>query len=129
MRPKLAFIPNRPLNAAGMRVDPPPSLAVAIGTIPAATAAAEPPLDPPGVTAGSQGLRVVPHARVEVKHTEPNSGDAVLPTTTAPACRRRATSSSSRVTAGLSLKSRDPFDVGSPAPSRRSLTPIGTPAS
>ena len=30
-----------------MRIEPPPSLACAIGTMPAATAAAEPPLEPP----------------------------------------------------------------------------------
>ena len=38
-------------------MDPPPSLAVASGTIPAATAAAEPPLEPPGVRQRSHGLR------------------------------------------------------------------------
>ena len=61
-RPKLAFIPTRPVNEAGIRVDPPPSLAVENGTSPAETAAAEPPLEPPGVTAGFQGLRVTPSA-------------------------------------------------------------------
>ncbi len=43
-----------------MRIEPPPSLACAIGTIPAATAAAEPPLEPPAVRPVSQGLRVGP---------------------------------------------------------------------
>jgi hypothetical protein len=60
-----------------MRVEPPPSLAVAIGTSPAETAAAEPPLDPPGVRDGSHGLRVIPHAFVFVKLSVPNSGAAV----------------------------------------------------
>src|SRR3954447_21242212 len=91
MRPKLDFIPTRPLKAAGMRIEPPPSLAVANGTRPAATAAAEPPLDPPGVRLVSHGLRVVPHAFVSVKAVIPNSGDAVLPTGTAPAARSRPT--------------------------------------
>jgi hypothetical protein len=35
------FRPTRPLHAAGMGIDPPPSLACAIGTTPAATNAAE----------------------------------------------------------------------------------------
>src|SRR5438067_10646921 len=74
MRPKLAFRPTRPVNDAGMRVDPPPSLAVQNGTMPDATAAADPPLDPPGVRSGFHGLRVVPHALVWVKATVPNSG-------------------------------------------------------
>ena len=43
-----------------MRIDPPPSLPWASGNMPAATAAAAPPLDPPGVRVGSHGLRVIP---------------------------------------------------------------------
>ncbi len=43
-----------------MRIDPPPSLAWAIGTMPAATAAAEPPLEPPVECSVFQGLRVGP---------------------------------------------------------------------
>jgi hypothetical protein len=88
MRPYEGFMPNRPENAAGIRVEPPPSLAVAAGTSPAATAAADPPDDPPGVRETSHGLRVVPQAFVDVKHVMPNSGAAVLPTGTAPAARR-----------------------------------------
>ena len=42
----------------GMRIDPPPSPACATGTIPLATAAAEPPLDPPELRVVSHGLRV-----------------------------------------------------------------------
>ena len=37
----------RPEKEAGMRIDPPPSEAPAIGKIPAATAEAAPPDDPP----------------------------------------------------------------------------------
>ena len=43
-----------------MRIEPAPSPAEAIGTRPAATAAPEPPLEPPGVRCGFQGLRVTP---------------------------------------------------------------------
>ena len=74
-----------------MRVEPPPSLAVQKGTSPAATAAADPPLEPPGVRVRSHGLRVVPHAFVWVKAVTPNSGAAVLPMGTAPAARKRPT--------------------------------------
>src|SRR5437016_4925273 len=38
--------PKTPQQEAGILIDPPPSLACAIGTIPQATAAADPPLDP-----------------------------------------------------------------------------------
>ena len=43
-----------------MRIEPPPSLAWAIGTMPEATAAAEPPEEPPVVRSGFQGLRQGP---------------------------------------------------------------------
>ena len=58
--------PTSPVYAAGRRVDPPPSVPRASGTLPAATAATEPPLEPPGVNAGFQGLRVVPNRRLPV---------------------------------------------------------------
>ncbi len=59
-RCRVGFSPTRPQLEAGMRIEPPPSLAWAIGTIPAATAAAEPPLEPPGERSVFQGLRLGP---------------------------------------------------------------------
>ncbi len=81
--------PTRPQHEAGIRIEPPPSLAWATGTIPDATAAPEPPDDPPGVRPVSQGLRVGPNRRDSVTGTIPNSGEAVRPTKTKPASRRR----------------------------------------
>jgi hypothetical protein len=103
MRPKLGLWPTRPLKDAGMRVEPPPSLAVARGTSPPATAAALPPLEPPGVRVGSHALRVVPQALVRVNCSVPNSGAAVLPIGMAPAARRRATWIESWSTGGRPL--------------------------
>ena len=57
IRWRVGFSPNRPQQLAGIRIEPPPSLAWAIGTMPEATAAAEPPLEPPVVRSVSQGLR------------------------------------------------------------------------
>ncbi len=57
-RPRDALSPTRPEKEAGMRVEPPPSDDMLIGTMPAATAAAEPPDEPPGVRARFHGLRV-----------------------------------------------------------------------
>ena len=53
-------MPDVPVKPAGMRIEPPPSVPRASGAIPAARAAALPPLDPPGVRDGSQGFRVIP---------------------------------------------------------------------
>ena len=60
--------------------------------MPTATAAAEPPDEPPGVRSGFHGLRVTPWRYVRVQLTDPYSGDVVSPTSTAPAARNRAAS-------------------------------------
>ncbi len=60
MRPRDGMKPNTPQQLAGMRSEPPMSLPCAAGTTPAATAAAAPPDEPPGVSAGSHGLRAAP---------------------------------------------------------------------
>ena len=91
-RPKLTLKPKSPQYADGMRIDPPPSLPVQIGIMPTATAAAEPPDEPPGVRSGFHGLRVTPWRYVRVQLTEPYSGEVVSPTSTAPAARSRAAS-------------------------------------
>ena len=74
-----------------MRSEPPPSLPWATGTNPAATAAAEPPEEPPGVWSSSHGLRVGPVCRGSVVGRIPNSAMFVVPMTTKPAARSRRT--------------------------------------
>src|SRR5690625_4244060 len=56
-RPYVGFMPTTPQNAAGWRTEPPVSEPSENGTYPAATAAADPPDDPPGTAFVSQGLR------------------------------------------------------------------------
>ena len=48
--------PNKPVNEAGIRIDPPPSAPIAAVANPAETVAAAPPLDPPGVIEVSHGF-------------------------------------------------------------------------
>src|SRR6202023_3810303 len=67
LRARVGFRPNRPQHEAGTRIEPPPSVACAIGSMPAATAAAAPPLEPPALCAGFQGLRVGPNHRGSVE--------------------------------------------------------------
>src|SRR6267143_102367 len=71
-------------------MEPPVWLPTASGTMPAATAAAEPLEEPPGVWPGWCGLRVLPGVRVA------NSVVTVLPMMTAPAARRRSVTAASR---------------------------------
>ena len=86
----MGFTPTRPHNAAGWRIDPPVSLPRARGVMPAATAAAEPPDEPPGTREGSSGLRVGPKAEFSVEEPMANSSRFVLPTGTAPAASNRS---------------------------------------
>ncbi len=93
-RARDALNPKRPHEAAGMRIDPPPSDPCAIGTIPAATAAAAPPDDPPAVRSRSQGLRVgPPWTAASVAGPMPPSGAVVRAKRTTPVARIRTTSS------------------------------------
>jgi hypothetical protein len=95
-------------------MDPPPSLAPAHGTMPAATAAADPPDDPPGVRCRSHGLRAGPQASDSVIPFAPNSGRLVLPKMTRPASIQRCTMVECSAT-GVDIRARDPCELGSPA--------------
>ena len=59
-RPYVGFRPTMPQNAAGQRTEPPVSVPRARSARPDATAAAEPPEEPPGTRETSRGLRVGP---------------------------------------------------------------------
>src|SRR6516164_8387294 len=72
--PRDGLRPKSPQQDAGMRIEPPPSLACAAGTIPAATAAAAPPDEPPEVRDKSHGLRVGPNMAGSVTGSSPISG-------------------------------------------------------
>ena len=58
--PVPGLMPKSPQAAAGMRTEPSPSVPCASGTIADATAAADPPDEPPGVRRRSHGLRAIP---------------------------------------------------------------------
>ena len=59
--------------------------------MPEATAAAAPPLEPPGVWSVFHGLRVGPHARGSVTGRLPSSGEFERPRLISPVSRNRAT--------------------------------------
>ena len=58
--------------------------------VPAASAAPEPPEDPPTAKSGFHGLRVTPQIREWVKPAHENSGAVTLAWTMAPASRMRS---------------------------------------
>jgi hypothetical protein len=62
-----------------------------MGTMPEATAAAVPPLEPPGVTLASHGFSVGPYKTGSVEMDQPFSGAFDLPTSTSPAALIRLT--------------------------------------
>src|SRR3954468_22510952 len=78
-----------------MRIDPLRSPPSPRNPSPAARAPAVPPLDPPGVRDGSQGLREVPARSLYDCQSPASSGMLVLPTTIAPAAFSRATATAS----------------------------------
>src|SRR6266566_4575410 len=117
-----------PHIAAGWRMDPPVSEPRASGAIRAATAAADPPLDPPGVRSLAHGLIVGPNAEFSVDEPIANSSQFVFPTTIAPACSSFATTVASYGGTYVSRMS-DPAVVVTPRVRRLSLSATGTPAS
>src|SRR5262245_30060988 len=94
-RPKCALMPARPVKQHGMRTEPPPSVPSANGVIPAATDAAAPALEPPGVLARFQGWRVIPVNGLSPTGLQPNSLVVVLPMRIAPAALARSTAGAS----------------------------------
>jgi len=60
LRPRVGLSPTTPQQAAGARMEPKPSLAWAIGSMRAPTAAAAPPLEPPEMRVASHGFFVAP---------------------------------------------------------------------
>src|SRR5688572_26330681 len=107
MRPNCPLIATSPVRQPGMRTEPPPSVPSAIDVTPAATEAAAPALDPPGVFAGFQGLRVTPVSGESPTPLQPNSLVVVLPITIAPARLTRSADGASAVATLLAM-AREP---------------------
>ena len=109
-------------------MDPPPSEPIARGTRPAASAAAEPPLEAPEMRVVSQGFIDSPPTLLWERGHMANSGMLVLPTITAPAARSRAATAPSA--AGTkSSKRRDPPVERMPAVHASSFRATGRPCS
>ena len=121
-----------PQNAAGWRIEPPVSDAVAPRQSRAATAAAEPPDEPPGtigrLSPGRRhGFSTAPNAEFSLDEPMANSSMLVLPSITAPFRNRFPVTVDSYV--GVKPSSmREPAVVAMPRVQNRSFTPIGMPS-
>src|ERR687883_744113 len=82
--------PTMPQSAAGCLIEPPVSEPSAHGARPAATAAVEPPEEPPGTRSVSHGLRVGPKPEFSVDEPMANSSMFVLPSSGRLASRQRS---------------------------------------
>src|SRR3954466_3287728 len=102
-------------------MDPPVSVPIATGASRAATAAAEPPPEPPGVRSRSHGLRDGPNAECSVLDPMANSSRLVLPRIGSPAERSLATTVASYGGTQPS-RMREPHVVGWPVVQSKSLT-------
>src|ERR1700683_1732062 len=94
-RPNWPLSPTRPVREEGMRIDPPPSVPNPNGVTPAAMDAAAPALEPPGVFATFQGLRVIPVKGLSPPGLQPYSLVVVFPMMTAPAALSLSTEGAS----------------------------------
>src|SRR5262245_1308057 len=98
-----------------------------MGAYPAATAAADPPLEPPGTLDGSCGLRVGPNAEFSVDDPIANSSRLVFAIGTPPAASTRSTTVA--VYGGRQpSRIRDEHVVATPRVHRLSFSATGTPA-
>src|SRR5205807_1593197 len=121
-------MPITPHSDAGWRTDPPVSEPNATGTIPAATAAADPPDEPPGTRVVSHGFFTGPNAEFSFDDPIANSSQFVLPMMTAPESSSRSIAVA--LYGGLyGPRMRDPQEVCIPRTQILSLIAIGTPAS
>jgi hypothetical protein len=95
--PLVGLTPTMPLSAAGTRPEPAVSVPSARSARPRATATALPAEEPPEIRAGSQALRTAPYGLRVPTRPVANWSRLVLPSTTAPAPRSRATAVASRL--------------------------------
>ena len=123
----MGFTPTTPQREAGCRIDPPVSVPKAPNTWRAATDAALPPDEPPGVRSRSHGFRHGPKALFSLDEPMANSSMLSLPSTTAPAAASRSTTVASKGGTNPS-RMREPQVVSSPLVRKMSFSAMGTPS-
>ena len=115
--PSVGLMPTIPQALAGQTIEPSVSVPTASGASPAATAAADPELDPDGLRSSACGLAVWPPRVVQplvewVERKLAHSDRLALPMITAPAWRSRSTRKASPGSAAG--RAGEPAVVGMP---------------
>ena len=131
-RPSVGFSPTIPHALAGLTIEPSVSVPTDSGASPAATATADPELDPDGLRPVPCGLtawppRVLQPLLDRVDRKLAHSDRLALPRMIAPAWRSRPTRNASPVSALASAG--EPAVAGCPATAMLSLIRTGIPAS
>src|SRR5699024_6207269 len=121
IRLKLGLKAETPQRDAGIRIDPAVSVPRAVGTIPVATAAADPPLEPPAERSGAQGFPTW-----SVEPPAANSSGSVGPTNTVPGASRCSTTEA-EACAMCPSRTLDEAVRGKSSTGNKSLTPQGIP--
>ena len=123
MRCRLGLKPTMPQSAAGMRVEPPVSLPIAISHMPSATATAPPDDEPPGTRVRSAGLPGVPKCGLAPMPEKANSRHVGLGDDHRAGRAQPRAPTGASAAAGLpsSASTLEPARVTSPATSNRSL--------
>ena len=130
IRPNVTFNPVKPLNADGIRTEPPVSLPMPTGANPAATATPVPLEEPPGTrwVARSHGFTGVPIFGFVPQPPNANSVICVLPSGTMPAPSNRSTVAAVAVLTRPRLRA-EPSVQTLPSISSRSFRTTGRPCS
>src|ERR1700730_4992264 len=89
-RLQVGFHPTHPHSEAGILIEPPVSVPIVIGAVFATIAAAEPPLEPPGIRSSAYGFRHTPQCGFDDVIPYANSCRLSLPSITAPCALSRA---------------------------------------
>ena len=132
--PRVGLMPTMPLICAGQTIEPSVSVPTAAAHRLAATATAEPELEPQGLRSSAYGLRVCPPRLLQpltecFERKLAHSLRLVLPRITAPPSRSRSTRKASRAAIEPSSASEPAVVVIRSAVSMLSLIRTGTPCS
>jgi hypothetical protein len=127
-RSRVGLKPQMPENAAGDRMLPPMSVPNPRGLMPAATAVASPPDEPPAVWSREKALAVCPKSGLRLSAKSIVCERLVRPRMTAPASRSAVTSAASRRARAV-VRLLSPRVVGRPSRSKHSFNVTGSPCS